>query len=173
MFNPFKKSYSPEEKEMFRFLLRNSLFENLTEDELATFLPYLHLRTYVSNEVIFFRGDPSQAVYLISSGEVALNLDIESEFEELTRLGPSQSFGDNALLENTYRFYNAICTAEKSEIYVIANTNILEIFDNEVTIKAKMMTSMAENYNRFSLSLFKAYKQSFGFFDLGSAFSRL
>jgi CRP/FNR family transcriptional regulator, cyclic AMP receptor protein len=173
MFNPFKKSYSKEDKELFRFLLRNNLFDKLTEEELAAFLPYLHLRTYVRNEVVFFRGDPSQALYIIQEGEVLLNLDIEDEFEELARLGPTQAFGDNALLENTFRIYNAVCGSDKCKLYVLSNTNIWEIFENDVTIRAKMMAAMAEDYNRFTFNLFRAYKESFGFFDLGRAFNRL
>jgi CRP-like cAMP-binding protein len=173
MFNPFKRSYSPEEKELFRFLMRNSLFDQLTESELAAFLPYLHLRSYARNEVVFFRGDPSQALYLISEGEVTLNLDIEETFEELTRLGPAQSFGENALLENTFRTYNAVCTSDKCKVFLIAGTNIWEIFEGDIAIRAKMMTAMAENNNRFSVNLFRAYKESFGFFDLGRAFNHL
>ncbi|UZR94350.1 cyclic nucleotide-binding domain-containing protein [Chondrinema litorale] len=173
MLNPLKKTYSASDKQLFRFLQKNLLFERLEDNELAEFVPFLHLRSYKKNEAIFFRKDPSQAIYIIKSGEVALNLDIEDKFEELTRIGVAQSFGDNALLESTYRIYNAVCTTETSEIYVLATTNVLEIFENNVNIKAKMMTAMAENYEKQNVNLFRAYQESFGFFDLGRAFMKL
>jgi len=169
-FNPLKKTYSKQDKMVFRFLLKNTLFDTLEDSELAEFLPYMHLRTYKKDEVIFFRGDPSQALYIIRDGEVALNLDIEDKFEELTRLGPTQSFGENALIESSSRIYNAICSSEKSNIYVIANTNIQEIFEGNTDTKAKVMTSLAEYYNKYMVNLFRAYQESFGFFDMGRAF---
>ncbi len=170
MYNPFKRTYSQQDRELFRFLSKNELFETLEDHELAELLPYLHLRTYEKNEVIFFRNDPSQALYIIREGEVTLNLDIEEDFEELTRIGPAQSFGDNALLEGTYRIYNAVCSADKSKIYVMATTNVLEVFENNDRIKAKVMTAKAQAYNRYTENLFKAYQESFGFFELGRAF---
>ncbi len=170
MLNPLKKTYSASDKQLFRFLQKNSLFERLEDSELAEFVPFLHLRAYKRDEAIFFRKDPSQALYLIKSGEVSLNIDIEDKFEELTRVGVAQSFGDNALLVNTRRIYNAVCTSEVSEIYVLATTNILEIFENNIMIRAKMMTAMAENYEKQNVNLFRAYQESFGFFDLGRAF---
>ena len=172
MLNPLKKTYSASDKQLFRFLQKNLLFERLEDSELAEFVPFLHLRTYKRDEAIFFRKDPSQAIYIVKSGEVALNLDIEDKFEELTRVGVSQSFGDNALLDATYRIYNAVCTTETSEIFVLATTNILEIFENNVNIRAKMMTAMAENYEKQNVNLFRAYQESFGFFDLGRAFMK-
>jgi signal-transduction protein with cAMP-binding, CBS, and nucleotidyltransferase domain len=96
MLNPLKKTYSAGDKQLFRFLQKNSLFEKLEDSELAEFVPFLHLRSYKRDEAIFFRKDPSQALYIIKSGEISLNLDIEDKFEELTRVGVSQSFGDNA-----------------------------------------------------------------------------
>jgi hypothetical protein len=47
---------------------------------------------------------------------------------------------------------------------------LLEIFENDMLIKAKMMTAMAENYEKQNVNLFRAYQESFGFFDLGRAF---
>ncbi|MDW7694305.1 cyclic nucleotide-binding domain-containing protein [Flammeovirgaceae bacterium SG7u.111] len=171
-FNPFKKTYSNDDKAMFRFLLKNVLFEKLEPGELAEFLPYIHERTYKKDEVIFFRGDPSQALYIIHEGEVGLNLDIEDNFEELVRLGSTQSFGENALLESKNRIYNAVCTSDKSNIYVIASTNIQEIFDRNVDVQAKIMTALAEYYNKYTVNLFRAYQESFGFFDMGRAFMK-
>ncbi len=171
MFNPFKRTYSEEEKRMFRFLSRNPFFRKLKEEELGEFLPYMYLRRYEKGEAIFFRNDPSQGFYIVYKGIVALNIDIEDKFEELTHLRSTDSFGDNALLENAFRIYNAICFSDSCELYVIPSTNIFEIFAENPRIKEKMMTAMAEYYNRYTANLFKAYQKSFGFFDLGRAFS--
>ncbi|MEN7549264.1 cyclic nucleotide-binding domain-containing protein [Rapidithrix thailandica] len=172
MFNPFRKTYSSQERATFEFLSKNHFFAPLEDHEKAEFLPFMYLRKYQKNEAVFFRGDPSQAFYLIKKGAVSLNIDVEDKFENLVKLREGDSFGDNALMDSAYRIYNAICVSEGCELYVIPTTNIQEIFEDNVNIKAKMMYAMAEYFDRYFASLFKAYKESFGFFDLGRAFSR-
>lgn len=169
MINPFKKSYTNKEQNIFRFLARVKLFETLSHEEMAYFLPYLYLRDYKENEVVFFRNDPSHALYIIKNGKVTLNIDIKDRFEVLGSLQTASAFGDNSLLKNTRRIYTAV-TVDVAEIYVLPQVNILEIFQNHPPIKAKMLNSLAEMYNEYTENLFKAYKSSFGFFNLGEAY---
>ena len=171
MFNPFKKEFSEDEKKMFSFLRGNPFFRCLAEKELADFLPFIYLRNYGKGEVVFFRKDPSQALYIIDRGTVVLNLDIEDKFEELVRLNDGNLFGENAMLSNKVRNCNAICIADQSTLYVIPTTGIIEVFDNNRRIQAKMMTALAEFYDQANKQLFEAYRESFGFFDLGKAFN--
>ncbi|PWJ42533.1 cyclic nucleotide-binding domain-containing protein [Sediminitomix flava] len=171
MLFPFKKTYSKHERRLFRFLQKNYLFRKLNENELAEFLPYMYPRHYEKGEVIFFRNDPSQALYLVNKGVVALNLDVSDKFEELTRLKTADAFGDNALLEDKKRVYNAICFSDQCELYVIPTVNIYDIFEHNAKIRAKVMTSMAENYDRYMSNLFRSYQDAYGFFDLGMAFN--
>ena len=166
MISIFKKNYSHEEVEMFEFLRKVQLFWNLSNKELAQILPAMTLRDYVQNEVVFFSGDPSQALYIVRKGRVSLSIDINDKFEELMKLRQSHAFGDNALLENAKRIYNAIVTSEKAELYVLPHINIIEIFSNHPTIKAKVMGNMSEMYNQYTKELFRIYKSSFGFFEL-------
>ena len=170
MINPFKKTYSDKELSLFRFLSKIKLFERLTYDELALFTPFMFQRTYVQDEVVFFRNDPSQALYLIKSGSVSLNIDLQDKFEMLSILNKGQAFGDNALLENTRRVYTTVVITERAEIYVIPQVNLHSIFENHANIKAEVMSSLAETYNAYTSNLFKAYRSSFGFFNLGEVY---
>ena len=170
MINPFKKSYSREEINTFRFLSRIKLFSLLSNDELSEFVPFLYLRKYKKDEVVFFRDDPSQALYIVKRGEVTLNIDINNQFEKLVEVKSGQAFGDNTLLTNTKRLYTAVTSSDTATIFVIPQVNIHEIFNSNDRIKAKMLTSMAEMYNQYTGNLFKAYKSSFGFFDIAEAY---
>lgn len=170
MKNPFKKSYSNKELQLFRFLNKIKLFERLTYDELALFTPFMFKRTFMQNEVVFFRNDPSQALYLIKSGSISLNIDMQDKFEVLAILNKGQAFGDNALLDNTRRIYTSLVITEKAEIYVIPQVNLLEVFENHSNIKAEVLNSLAELYNSYTANLFNAYRSSFGFFNLGEAY---
>ncbi|AZQ62194.1 cyclic nucleotide-binding domain-containing protein [Flammeovirga pectinis] len=170
MLNIFKKTYNNEERTLFNFMRRGVLFSKLNDEEMSKFTPHLHLRHYTKGEVIFFRDDPSQALYLINSGIITLNIDIEDKFEDLVHLKATDTFGDNAILEGTSRPYNAVCFSDHADVYVIPSAVIHDIFEDDIKIQAKMMSSMAEIYDRFTAHLFRAYKESFGFFDLGRAF---
>ena len=151
---------------------KNALFGDLEDKELSEFLPFMHLRTYNRNEIVFFRGDPSQALYIVKSGTISLNIDIEDQFEELTRVTAADFFGDNSLLENKHRIYHAICISDSGQLYVIPRLNIIEIFEDNLKIKVKMMSAMADYYNGYTSSLFSAYRETFGFFDLTKVFPK-
>ena len=172
MIDLFKKSYSEDELSQFEFLSRVKLFEKLTKAEMTFFLPYIYNREYVMDEVVFFRGDPSNALYIVKSGRVNLNIDVNDGFEELTYIDPAESFGDNAFLQDSKRIYNAIVQSETSIIMVIPKVNIHEIFESHPVLMSKMLTSMAEMYNGYTQNLFTAYKSSFGFFNLGQAYRK-
>lgn len=170
MINPFKKTYSEKELTLFRFLAKIKLFERLTYDELALFTPYMFKRTYMQDEVVFFRNDPSQALYLIKNGSVSLNIDLQDKFEVLAILNKGQAFGDNALLDNARRIYTSIVITEKADIYVIPQVNLHDVFENHPNVKAEVFNSLAELYNSYTVNLFNAYRSSFGFFNLGEAY---
>lgn len=173
MFKFFKKKYTEGEIKLFNFLRRNRMFEKLTDDELAHFAPILYLRSYRHNEVVFFTGDPSQAVYIVKSGIVSLNLDLRDSFEKLITLRSGRLFGDNAFLANVKRIYTAIVMTESAELYVIPRVNLLEIMNDHPAIRAKIMTAFSETHNEYMNNLMKAYKSSLGFFDLSHVYSDL
>ena len=172
MKNPFRKSYSLTDLNMFRTLNRVKMFDRLNYDELALFLPFLHLREYKSEEVVFFRNDPSNALYIVKSGKISINLDVQEEMQILQILKSGEFFGQNALLEDTIRLFTAIVVSEVAEIYVLPKVNVIEIFKRHSRIRAKVMTSLAELYNEFNTKVFKSYRESLGFFTLDQAFNR-
>jgi CRP/FNR family transcriptional regulator, cyclic AMP receptor protein len=166
MFNPFKKTYTHQELMIFRFLSKVKLFEKLSFKDLHRFLPHLHEREFKKDEVVFFRNDPSNALYIIRSGKVSLSIDIREKLEHLTEVRTNMAFGDNSLLKTSRRIYNALVVSEKANFYVIPKGSIMEIFDHHPEIKAKMLESLAELYNSYTENVFKTYKSSFGFFSL-------
>jgi len=171
MFKIFKKSYTEKEKFQFSFLRKSKLFENLEDDELIHLLPYVYERKYHRNEVVFFTGDPSHAIYIVKSGIVGLKLDVADDFEKLMTLRSGGLFGDNAILPETNRTYTAVVETESADIYVIPKVNIEEVMNDHPVIKAKVMTNFAEIYNDYVTKLFKVYRSTVGFFDLNTVYS--
>ena len=170
MRNPFSKTYDPEDLQMFDFLQGIKFFERLRQKEMARFLPAMHHRKYMRDEVVFFSKDPSQALYLIKKGNISLTIDIKDNFETIMELSKGDGFGENSLLENAKRTYTALVVSEEAELIVIPHFAIQEIFDTNPKIKAKMMTSLAEYYNSNNQRLFRSYRESFGFFSLRQMF---
>lgn len=166
MKNPFQKSYSSEELRVFGFLSKVKLFEKLSYGEMAYFIPYLYFRKYKENEVVFFRKDPSQAIYIIKKGVISFLMDVDNAFEEFNKIGEKSSFGNNALLKGTCRSYNAVVTSSEAELFVIPHVNIMDVFNSDLKIKSKMLESLSELYNEYTLELIDAYQSSKGFFSL-------
>jgi CRP-like cAMP-binding protein len=170
MWKLFAKKYSNRERILFRFLRKNNLMDKLTDKELEEFIPFLHIRTYQHNEAIFFRKDPSQALYIILAGRIKISIDVETQFEDLLELSAGESFGDNAILDTSIRSYNAICSSDTCELYVIPQVNIMEIFAHNIEIKAKMMQGLARYYDKYLVNLAKSYRDTFGLFNLSNVY---
>ena len=170
MLNPFKKSYTQKELNTFRFLSRIKLFERLNYKEMSFFLPYFYLREYKMDEVVFFRNDPSNALYLVKSGKVSINVDVEEDFELLTIIKSGEAFGEGALLKESNRINTCIIHSERAELFVLPKVNIAEIFDGHPAIKTKMMESFAEMCNDILVNMFKGYRSSLGLFNLSQVF---
>lgn len=166
MKNPFQRSYSLKEKQVFDFLEEVKLFSTLTYEEKSFFLPYLYLRKYKQDEVIFFRGDPAHALYVVREGEVNLMLDVDQTFEKLAGVRQQQSFGNNALIPETKRQYSAMVRSEEAELYVVPHVNINDIFSEKSKIKAKMLSALSSMYEQHVENLYESYRASKGFFSL-------
>ena len=166
MKNPFQRSYAPEEIALFDFLSEINLFHDLNNDEKLTFLPYMYLRKYKKDEAVFFRGDPSHALYLVKSGEVQLMLDIDQDTETLAKVQEKESFGNSALIHDAKRTHSAIVLSNEAGLYVIPHVNIIDIFRSNAKIKAKMLSSLAQAYEAYIEDMFDSYRTSKGFFSI-------
>lgn len=170
MKNPFTKTYSESDLQTFDFLRRVKFFEKLKNKELARFLPAMHHRKYMKDEVVFFSKDPSQALYLVKKGQIRLTIDLKDTFETIMEIGRGDAFGENSLLQNTKRTYTALIASEEADLLVIPHSAIMEIFDSNPKVKAKVTTALAEYYNENNQRLFRSYRSSFGFFSLRQMF---
>ncbi|MDN3669728.1 cyclic nucleotide-binding domain-containing protein [Echinicola jeungdonensis] len=170
MLNPFKRTYSESELELFDFLSKTQFFNKLMYSEMYHFLSAIHYRKYLRGEVVFFRNDPSQALYIVKKGLITLNIDIKDNFETILKVRKGVAFGENSLLQDAKRIYTALVESEEAELVVIPNYAIQEVFDSSPRIKAKMLDSLAEFYNKNNNQLFSAYQNSFGFFNLRQMF---
>ena len=127
----------PAELDIFNFLAEVRLFHGLSNEQKSLFLPYLYLRQYKQDEVVFFRGDPAHALYVIKQGTIELVLDVDQVFEKLAVLTDKQTFGNNALIEGTKRLYSAVVQSDEAELYVIPTSTSMTFFGISVRCKPR------------------------------------
>ncbi len=166
----FKRKFSAIEIELLNFLQNVRLFQDLSDTQKLSFATYLHIRSYKQNEVVFFRNDPSQALYLIKEGKLSLELDIKEHFESVIQLETFASFGHNSLLPKTKRIFNAFVISPLCQIYVLPQVNITDVFKRNPEIKAQVLENLSCIYNQNLYDLCKIYREKQGFFELNEMF---
>ena len=171
MYNPFKKTYSEKDLELVNYLSKIYLFNNLSKEEIATFVPFIYERVYREQEIIFFRRDPSHALYILKEGKVQINIDIKDTFEKIVHIKPGIAFGESCLMKKKVRGANAVIVSHEALLYVIPQVNIFNIFESNVEIKAKMMETLANFYNDIHANMINSYQSSAGFFHLTDLYS--
>lgn len=166
----FSKNYTEEEQEMFDFLRENILFRELTNKELSFIVPVIHERKFKMDEVVFFRQDPSQAVYILKEGKVKLYMSINDNEEDLIELTEGYIFGQNGLIEGGKRNYNALVTEDKTVLFVIPQVAILEVFKKHPQLESKIYKQLAKYYNDFIGTVFTKYRDNYGLFELNQIY---
>src|SRR6266851_5677601 len=102
-------------------LAQVGLFADLTTAELVGLASLMRPRPYAKDEVIYLRGDPGTAFYVIASGKVKIALTSPDGKELiLRRLGPGGFHGELALLDDEPRSADAVATEEQGELTVEA-----------------------------------------------------
>jgi len=165
----FSKDYTKEEESLFAFLRTIPLFSNFNNHELFLCCESIHLRNYKLKEVIFFQEDPAQALYIIKSGSVTIEIEHEGKAEVLKPFAEGESFGHESLLKKPKRFASANCTSEFAEIYVIPRVHLEYLSKKDARLKAKLYENLANFYGDYVSAIYQSYQQSFGLFELSSA----
>lgn len=96
------------------------LFSQLRDGDLALLGRYVHARDYRKNAVILLAHDPSDAFFVLASGQVKVTLSAEDGREViLSLLRPGDFFGEMSLLQGEPQSASAIAT-EDSRLLVLS-----------------------------------------------------
>lgn len=101
------------------------MFQGVPEDQLEALAQKGKLLKLGPREVLFSKGDPGEAMYVVLSGRVRLGV-VSVEGREVTYalIGPGQMFGEIAILDGGPRSADATA-AESSELLVIERRDLL------------------------------------------------
>jgi len=168
--NFFKSKLTDQEKHKLQFLVKNEVFQRLNRHELILLLPLMYEREYNQNEVVFFRNDPSMAVYILKEGTVEFFLDMNEKEEKLFEARRGQVFGQNGAIEKSKRNYSAKVTSEAAKIYALPQLALFDLMDKHPALKLKIKEAFLSYYAQYVSKIFKAYRLNNGFFEINQIY---
>lgn len=132
-------------------LAQVGLFEDLTSAELIGLARLIRPRAFGRDEVIYLRGDPGTAFYVIASGRVKIGLTSPDGREIiLRRLGPGGFLGELAPIDEQPRSADAVAT-EESLLLVLQRDAFRQFLEEHPSAAIKLLATMSD-YPRRSAS---------------------
>ena len=142
-------------------LRRISLFADLHDAALRDLAPCLRKRAFARDIILFHKGSPSQALYLIESGKVrAFALSDGGQEITLDIYGPGECFGETALLDGQMRCAGAM-TLEPTVTYTLQRDDFLHCLDEHPEVARRALTLLADR-----LSHLTEYTEHLAFLDV-------
>jgi CRP-like cAMP-binding protein len=129
-------------------LARVGLFADLSPTELAGLAALMRPRSYARDEVIYLRGDPGTAFYVIASGRVKIALTSPDGKELiLRRLSAGEFHGELALLDDEPRSADAIAT-EASVLLVLQRDQFRQFLAEHPAVATKLLATVSSYLRR-------------------------
>jgi len=129
-------------------LAQVGLFADLTTAELVGLASLMRPRPYAKDEVIYLRGDPGTAFYVIASGKVKIALTSPDGKELiLRRLARGGFHGELALLDDEPRSADAIAT-DASVLLVLQRDAFRQFLADHPTIATKLLSTVSQYLRR-------------------------
>jgi CRP-like cAMP-binding protein len=129
-------------------LAQVGLFADLTPAELVGLAALMRPRPYAKDEVIYLRGDPGTAFYVIASGKVKIALTSPDGKELiLRRLSTGGFHGELALLDDEPRSADAIAT-EASVLLVLQRDAFRQFLADHPEVATKLLGTVSHYLRR-------------------------
>jgi CRP/FNR family transcriptional regulator, cyclic AMP receptor protein len=129
-------------------LAKVGLFSGLAEDELEGLAALMRPRAYARDEVIYLKGDPGTAFYIIASGKVKIALTSPDGKELIIRrLGPGDFHGELALLDDQPRSADAVAT-EQSVLLVLQRDAFRQFLNTHCDAATKLLATVSQYLRR-------------------------
>lgn len=125
-----------------KHLKENEIFKPLNDKEIAALSKYVEEKNYPAGAALFYENMKGEAMYVVVSGQVRLSKMLsEGEERTLTTMGPSDYFGENALLEEGPRTVTAI-VSQDSSLLVIKRSGFNRLLEEDPKAALKVIMGM-------------------------------
>lgn len=132
--------------ELLQILKGVELFRDLSEDQLDQISKISKKESYSKGETICKQGDPGDAMYVISSGQVEINVrDNNGNAYSALYLGAGQLVGEMALVDEGTRSASVIGVEDQTIVYNIPNNKFTALCVSDTAIGYIMMRNIAQD----------------------------
>ena len=123
------------------FFERSVLFQDLTFDEIRSFLAAADKRAFKAGELIVREGVPFPGLVLLHHGTVGVGLNLEGKDVRLRKFGPGDHFGEMAV--HAERKSRVTVVAETDGDYlVLPGDRIRAFLERNPSLKGKLLKNM-------------------------------
>jgi CRP/FNR family transcriptional regulator, cyclic AMP receptor protein len=124
-------------------LSRLALFQRFQPDDLELIAGYMVRTRYARGELIFRRGDPGRAIYVIESGRVKISLSsAEGKEVILALLGAGDFFGELAVLDGEPRSADA-AAFEPTSLLVLLRQDLRRDLEARPRIAVELLAALS------------------------------
>jgi diguanylate cyclase (GGDEF)-like protein len=129
--------------EKSNFLKTVNIFSSLSEGEIHTLLPFLHLMEIDGDKTIFHEGEDGHELFIVRSGRVAISIKLsDGRKRELAEFLPGDFFGEMSIFDSAPR--SATCyTKERSSLFFLRAGDFFSLIKHHPSIALKVMHRMA------------------------------
>jgi CRP-like cAMP-binding protein len=132
-------------------LARIPFFAGLDEAALDRVADGTRTRRFRRGEVIFHAGDPGDALFIITAGEVKIGLPSETGDEAIiATLHAGDVFGELALLDGAPRSATATALVI-TDVVVLPRDRFLELIASEPAVRDALLASLAGELRRLTI----------------------
>ncbi|MBI4870525.1 MAG: cyclic nucleotide-binding domain-containing protein [Candidatus Riflebacteria bacterium] len=132
-----------ENVDINRALEDSSLFRDLKTSELDIIAGLVREGSLERGQHLFHEGDPSEALYIIRSGAVAIEKALNGSFRlQLARLGPGEIFGEIGLICRAPRSADAVAL-EALSFWVLARSDYERLLANQAALASRLLHGIA------------------------------
>ncbi|MGA0594779.1 Crp/Fnr family transcriptional regulator [Enterovirga sp. CN4-39] len=133
-----------EPAHLARLLGANAFFAGLGAEAIDDIARLCVSRTLDTDEVLFGKGEPADALYAIRRGQIRIATGTEAGRRlTLNLLGPGDVFGEVALLDGRPRTADAIA-AEPTELFVVRRRDFLDLLEQRPIVAVRIIEFLCE-----------------------------
>ncbi len=129
--------------ELIKLLRSNELFAGLTDAQFAKLASVFEERTFKKGELVFSQGDKGDKLYLVREGFVEVVAATGTEDKALVQLGPGQSVGEIALIDQGARSATVRAITDGAVIAFVGREAFEHLCENDTAIGYRVMRNIA------------------------------
>jgi CRP/FNR family transcriptional regulator, cyclic AMP receptor protein len=134
-------------------LKQSALFKSISTADLEALVRVMKRRLYPVGTVLFRKGDPGNAMFIILSGQVHIyTQDAEGREFTLTHYGPTRVFGDFSILDDAPRSASATAS-EPLEVLTLNREDFLAFLPSHPTIGLAMIRHLTDRLRYITIYL--------------------